>query len=81
MLRLKELFDQLFVQALEECCGIDCADTGRILDYCGDWQFDTTTDRSVQSSMRAAAHDLKCYFAYHNLVDTPYGEIHKWINY
>lgn len=81
MLCLKELFDQFFAEALEECCGIDYADTVKILDYCGDWQFDSTTDRSVQSSMRAALHDLKCYFANHDLMDTPHGEIHKWLNY
>ncbi|MGI9277866.1 MAG: DUF6933 domain-containing protein [Endozoicomonas sp.] len=48
--------------------------------YCGQWQVETTTDRSVQGSMRAAGTDLKFFCDEHDLMKTPHAKIQQWLN-
>ncbi|MET4696257.1 DUF6933 domain-containing protein [Endozoicomonas lisbonensis] len=37
----KELFDQLFLEALEVCCDVDFEKAEQVINFCGDWQMDT----------------------------------------
>ncbi|AMO58364.1 DUF6933 domain-containing protein [Endozoicomonas montiporae] len=77
---LKDTFETVLFHALSGCFGLSPDQVRKVIKACGDLQADTSTDRSVQGSMRVAAEDLKFYFARESIIDVPHADIQQWLN-
>ncbi len=83
---LNETFETLLHHALAACCGSSSSTVKKVLKACGEVYFDNETNRSVLSTMRIAERDLKISLEYPSsdqkaLIDTPYDELHSWLNH
>ena len=77
---LTDTFETVFHHGLVACCGVEPETAEKVISLCGHYQLDTTTNRSVQGSMRVAASDMTFFFAQHNIMDIRHQEIQAWLN-
>ena len=77
---LTDTFETTFHHGLVACCGADPQTAEKVISLCGHYQLDTTTNRSVQGSMRVAASDMKFFFAQQEVMEASSGEIQAWLN-